>query len=218
MIIPTLDEAPHIGDLIGQVFKSNPHEIIVVDGGSEDSTVRSAGEAGAKVISSPPGRGIQMNRAAAKASGEFLLFLHADTVPPSGYPGVARNVLNRPGTSAGAFRFRFADELGAAALIECLVNLRCRLLKTPYGDQGIFMRRTVFDHVGGFPEWPVAEDLEIIRKLRKLGKVRLTDAEATTSARSWKTQGLIRTFLRHQLVILGYHLNLPPSFLAGIGD
>jgi rSAM/selenodomain-associated transferase 2 len=202
VIIPTLNEAKNIGGLLKKLASSNPHEIIVCDGGSDDETVTIARENGATVISSKPNRSTQMNQGAALANGEFLLFLHADTEAPEDFPKIIPAQLNRPNTSAGAFTFRLDDELGAAALIETLVAWRCRLLQSPYGDQGLFLRKSTFLQIGGFPESRVAEDLLLVRKLRRLGKIRIARQRVITSSRRWRKHGLIRTFLSHQKILV----------------
>ena len=155
-----------------------------------------------------------MNLAAAMATGEFLLFLHADTMPPTYYLQVIRRILQTPGTSAGSFRFAIEGDLAGAPLIESLVHLRCRLQGTPYGDQGLFIRRRLFSHLGGFPDWPVMEDLHMVRLLKRLGSVRTAPQAAHTSSRRWETSGIIRTFLRHQLMLAAYQLNVPPLWIA----
>ncbi len=214
VIIPTLNEEIHLPILLERLNQSGPHEIIVADGGSHDGTLQIAIQAGVRVISATTGRASQMNRAAATATGEFLLFLHADTMPPPDFQQVITRVLQSPSTSAGAFRFQLAGDLAGAPLIESLVNLRCSLLGTPYGDQGLFVRRRIFQHVGGYPEWPVMEDLHLVRQLKRLGPVRTAPEAAETSTRRWERCGMAGTFLRHQLMLAAYHLGVPARFIA----
>jgi uncharacterized protein len=214
VIVPTLNEELHLLKLLEQLKQASPYEIIVVDGGSSDGTVALAEQAGVRVIKGPRGRASQMNLAAAMASGEFLLFLHADTLPPPHYPQVISRILQSPGTSAGAFRFALAGDLAGASLIESLVHFRCRLLGLPYGDQGLFIRRQIFFHVGGFPDWPVLEDLHIVRRLKQLGPVRIAPQAAMTSSRRWEKGGTIRTFLRHQWMLAAYYIGIPPRMIA----
>ncbi len=214
VIIPTLNEEARLAELIEHLKRSQAHEIIVADGGSNDRTLETAENAGVRVVSAPKGRAGQMNLAAALASGEFLLFLHADTLPPPGYPQIISRMLQMPATSAGAFRFELAGNLAAAPLIEPLVHLRCRLWGTPYGDQGLFLRRRIFRHLGGFPDWPVLEDLHFVRQLKRLGPVRMAPEAAQTSARRWQNGGTAQTFLRHQMILAAYHLGLPPRHIA----
>ncbi len=155
-----------------------------------------------------------MNYAASVATGEFLLFLHADTLPPPRFPEIVACTLQTPDTSAGAFRFQTNPDLPAAALIESLVYLRCNLRHIPYGDQGLFLRRSLFHSLGGFPEWPVMEDYHMVRRLGRIGNIRVTQEPAITSSRRWSEDGVIRTFLRHQLMLAAYHLGVPPARIA----
>ena len=155
-----------------------------------------------------------MNLAAAMATGEFLLFLHTDTLPPPDYPQVVSQILQSPGTSAGAFRFALAGDLAGAPLIELLVHLRCRLQGTPYGDQGLFLRLSIFQHLGGFPDWPILEDLHMVRQLKRLGPVHTAEQTAMTSPRRWEDGGTARTFFRHQLMLAAYYSRISPKMIA----
>lgn len=210
VIIPTFNEEGCIGKLLALLKSASPLEIIVADGGSTDSTVGMAQAGGARVIACPLGRAAQMNLAAAAATGEYILFLHADTLPPAGFSSIIMSLLQKPGVSAGAFRFRLDEKLALAPLIESLVNIR----GIPYGDQGLFVRRRIFRHLGGFPDWPVMEDLHLVRSLRKIGRVHTSEAPVLTSSRRWETKGVVRTFIRHQLMLVAYHLGVPPQRIA----
>jgi hypothetical protein len=216
VIIPTLDEEAHLPFLLEHLKRCNPHEIIIADGGSRDCTIKIAEQAGARVVHAAKGRASQMNLAAATATGEFLLFLHADTMPPSDYASIIRAILTAPGTSAGAFGFALSGKLSSASLIERMVNLRCRLFQTPYGDQGLFLRRRMFRRAGRFPDWPVLEDLHLVRMLRRIGRVQTSTEIALTSPRRWQHGGTIRTFLRHQLMLAAYHIGVPARHIAKI--
>ncbi|MDP4645924.1 MAG: TIGR04283 family arsenosugar biosynthesis glycosyltransferase [Akkermansiaceae bacterium] len=214
VIIPTYREETGIVALLKNVAKSSPHEIIVSDGNSPDSTVSLATAAGATVITSAKGRAAQMNAGACAATGEFLLFLHADTIPPADFPEIIARTLRKPNTPGGAFSFRLSGDFSASALIEGLVSLRCKFAQKPYGDQGIFIRRSLFQALGGFPEIPVMEDLDLIRKLSKHGTICIAKEPALTSPRRWEQGGLVRTFLRHQIMLAAHSLHLPASWIA----
>lgn len=214
VIIPTLNEAASVGETLDGVISGQPAEIIVADGGSTDGTCDIARQRGARVLQVPRGRARQMNAAAAVASSELLIFLHADTWPPKGYASVIRDQLNHPVVAAGAFRFAVRDEFTGRALAECLVRLRCRCLKSPFGDQGLFLRRTFFDAVGGFADWPILEDVEIVRRLKRHGRVVIALPHAQTSGRRWQELGLWRTFWINQLVLAGYAFGFPKDRLA----
>ncbi|MEP4079110.1 TIGR04283 family arsenosugar biosynthesis glycosyltransferase [Haloferula sp.] len=198
VIIPALNEEAEMAATLKAVKQDGPVEVLVSIGESRDDTRRIAEGMGAKVIEGRSSRAVQMNRAAALARGETLMFLHADTLPPPGYPEIVGSMLARPGVVAGAFRLGLDDGIGAAAMIESLVDVRCRFLKTPYGDQGLFVRREVFDHLGGFPEVGAMEDLKMVRELKRLGRMAIADERVLSSSRRWQEGGLIRTFLRHQ--------------------
>lgn len=214
VIIPTLNEEAHLGETLRHVLADHPHEVIVADGGSADATVSIARDHGAKVVSGVSGRALQMNHGAAAARGEFLLFLHADTRPPPNYSALVWNSLNRPSVAAGAFRLELDGEFVGGFLVEKLTEIRCRFCHLPYGDQGLFLRRSLFAELGGFPDWPVMEDLDLVRNLRRLGEVIVTREPARSSARRWEKQGLVRTFLRHQIMLGAYYLGIPPQHIA----
>lgn len=214
VIIPTLNEAAQLGETLDRVARGRPDEIIVADGGSTDGTVEIARQMGARVLAAPRGRARQMNAAAAVASAELLLFLHADTWPPEGYAGVIREHLNHPTVAAGAFRFALREPVRARRLLEALVWVRCRCFGTPFGDQGLFVRRDLFQAVGGFADWPLLEDVEILRRLRPHGRIALTHATGQTSGRRWMELGVLRTFVINQLVRLGFHVGVSRQHLA----
>jgi len=214
VIIPALNEAAHLGRTLDRVMTASPSEVLVADGGSSDSTVAIAKEHGARVFTGVRGRAAQMNLAATAAKGEFLLFLHADTLPPENYPALVTDTLNRPSVAAGAFRFELDGDPPGASLVERFTDIRCRCLHLPYGDQGLFLRRSLFRHLGGFPDWPVMEDLHFVRQLRRVGEVNVTRDPARTSPRRWRNQGLVSAFLRHQLMLAAYFLGIPPRHIA----
>ncbi|WP_424314137.1 TIGR04283 family arsenosugar biosynthesis glycosyltransferase [Haloferula sp.] len=214
VIIPALNEAAWLKATLEQLNREQPWQVLVADGGSNDGTIKIAEGCGATVISGARGRGAQMNLAATAATGEFLLFLHADTLAPASYQEIIISALRRPGVIAGAFQLGIGDEIDSSGLIEGLVRLRCRLLTSPYGDQGLFLRRSVFEKLGGFPEIPVMEDLRMVERLKKGGAVVVVKESVTTSGRRWKASGLVRTFLRHQLMLLAYYGKLPLRYIA----
>jgi hypothetical protein len=214
VIIPALNEEHQIAATLRAVGKSPCHEVIVVDGGSTDSTVQRAKEAALTVISSKPGRARQMNAGAARAEGGSLLFLHADTLLPPRWVEVVPRTLCMPGVAAGALRFRIAGSFAGKSFIEWATGFRSRWLQRPYGDQGLFLARALFEEVGGFADLPIMEDYEFSARLRRRGRI-VTVGEATlTSARRWQTLGVVRTTLRNQWMLAGYHLGVSPHKLA----
>jgi rSAM/selenodomain-associated transferase 2/rSAM/selenodomain-associated transferase 1 len=213
IIIPTLNEAVAIEALVPRLQAAKPHEILIADGGSTDGTTQAAARNGAKVVCSPSGRARQMNHAAQFANGEFLFFLHVDTTPPPNYSAIILRSLV-PGIAAGAFRFGLRESIPLGSTIEALTRLRGFIRKKPYGDQGLFMRRSVFQAVGGFADWPILEDVDMVKRLRRVGLICITSEPAATSARRWQQDGVVRTFLRHQLILAGHRMGVPPERLV----
>ncbi len=214
VIIPTLNEERRIGRCVGAVREAGASEVIVVDGGSADATAATAEAAGARVLHSAAGRGLQQNRGAAAAREDTLLFLHADTLLPADFPRHVERALREPGVAAGAFRFKLDEPGWDLRWVEWMVERRCRHFQLPYGDQAIFLRRASFDQVGGFPDTPLMEDYDLVVRLKKRGRIALVDADAVTSSRRWKQLGLLRTTLSNQLCVAAYLLNVEPERIA----
>jgi len=210
VIIPTLNEANQIEETIKKAHDEDA-EIIVVDGGSTDETVSKATGAGVQVISGLPGRAEQQNRGATLARGKVLLFLHADTWLPKGYVNYVFEALLDPRTAVGAFRFKTDADLSMMRVVDLMTNLRAITLHIPYGDQALFIRKTLFESVGGFPKVPISEDLLLVKRLAKKGKVRLVSAPVVTSARRWQTLGVIRTSLINVIIAAAISLGFSPN-------
>ncbi len=222
VIIPTFNEVSEIATALSclssvDVDSAGDVEVIVVDGGSTDGTVDVVRSHGAKLLSSPPGRAGQMNAGAAAATGDVLLFLHADTRLPSGFAHHLRRTLDVSGAVAGAFEFGIdaaASGRASLRLVERLANFRSRRMQMPYGDEAIFVRVDAFHEMGGFPDLPIMEDFELMRRLRRRGRIAIVPLPAVTSGRRWLTQGVWRTTLINQAVIAGYYMGISPSRLA----
>lgn len=215
IIIPALNEAGNIARTLLAATAPEVREIIVVDGGSTDNTIAIAKAHGAIIHSSQPGRAQQMNQGAAAARGTILLFLHADTLLPPDFQHHIMQIMRRPNTAAGAFRFAIDRPGIGSRLVEAGVYLRTRLLHLPYGDQGIFVNGDLFKKIGGYAPQPILEDVLLIRALRQYGRIRTATAAAITSGRRWQSLGLCRTTLINQAVMLGYLFGLPPQLLKG---
>lgn len=214
VVIPALNEAQHVAATVASARRGSPREVILVDGGSSDDTVRLAREAGAAVVGSRPGRARQMNAGAAHATGSVLLFLHADTLLSEGWKSAVSETLQRDGVAAGAFRFRIGGSFAGKSLVEWNTHLRSRWLQTPYGDQGLFLRRSLFEESGGFADLPILEDYELVARLRRRGRVVTASTPAVTSGRRWRELGVVRTTLINQWMVAAYHLGLSPHRLA----
>ena len=160
------------------------------------------------------GRAVQQNAGAESATGSTLLFLHADTRLPENFMQELFSVLDRPDVAAGAFRLGIEGAGASLRLIETVANWRSRFLQSPYGDQGLFLRRDIFESVGGFRPLPVMEDFDLIRRVRKLGRIGIAPSAVQTSARRWNRLGPWRTTLINQAMIAGYYLDLDPARLA----
>ena len=214
VIIPALNEEQHLASTLQAVGQCKCHEVILVDGGSADSTVRLAKAAGIRVLTSKPGRARQMNAGAAVAEGGALLFLHADTLLPTGWAEVIARNLRRPNVVGGAFRFRITGNFRGKSFVEWTTSLRSRWLQRPYGDQGLFLARPLFEEMGGFADLPIMEDYEFTSRLRRRGRLITVKEPALTSGRRWESLGVLRTTLRNQWMLASYHAGVPPQKLA----
>ena len=189
IVIPTLNEEGNLDRLLLWLRGQPGLEIIVADGGSSDRTMACALRHGAQVVTALVGRGGQLNCGAALATRETLLFLHADTLLPDDFAARIQAVLALPQTVAGAFRLRIDAQGSGYRCIEWGANLRSRLLGMPYGDQAIFVRTLVLRQAGGVPRQPILEDIALIRRLKRFGRIRIAPAAVTTSARRWPRAG-----------------------------
>lgn len=214
VIIPTRNEATTLPKLLEKLRSSDVHEVLVVDGQSSDDTVRLAEDFGARVISSVPGRGHQLNKGVRVSTGDICFFLHADTIPPPQFAQHIRRTLTQPGVCAGAFELSIDGAGIGFRWIERLVKLRCGWQQMPYGDQGIFIRKRDLDRIGGFPRIPIMEDYRLMQLMRKLGRVSIADARVSTSARRWIKNGILRTTLKNRLCVVAYRLGVSPERLA----
>lgn len=212
-MIPTLDEAPGIVRSVESVVAAGV-EVLVVDGGSRDETCRLARNAGARVLASVRGRARQLRLGGEASTGSVVLFLHADTQLESGWQEAVRQALSDPECAGGAFAFRFAERGARQRWIEWGVALRVALLRLPYGDQAIFVRRSVLERMGGIPIVPIMEDLDLVRGIKRAGRLRILRLTATTSSRRYERRGGLRTILEHQRALVGWWLGWDRARLA----
>ncbi len=216
VVIPTLNEATFLPVLLADLKELiAPSRVIVVDGGSTDGTPELAESTGVRVLHSRPGRALQLNRGARAADGHWLLFLHAD----SRFPEPARSALERwlaspPRSEAGTFRFAVRERRWFGRILEVGQATRERVSGLAYGDQGLLVSRRRFDAVGGYPELPLMEDVEMIRRLRRHAGVARIDADLPTSLRRYDRAGPIRGWVRNALLMSLYLAGIPPRRLA----
>ena len=216
VIIPTLDAADELPSALTVLAGSaSIREIILSDGGSRDETVAIARAAGARVIIGPPGRGIQLIAGAAAATGEWLLFLHADCRLSPDWEKAVAVFIAQPGASdcAGYFGFALDDPDPVARRLERIVAWRCRVLGLPYGDQGLLIARGLYDAVGGFAAIPLMEDVDFARRLgrRRLAPIAV---QAVSSARRYRREGYLRRPARNLLCLSLYFAGIPPRQIA----
>jgi rSAM/selenodomain-associated transferase 2 len=217
IIVPTLDAAASLGATLEALTRgdsASAFERIVVDGGSRDDTVAIARAHGARVIESAAGRGIQLAVGGAATESEWLLFLHADTRLAAGWPEAVRRFVADAGNRerVAAFRFALDDDSAAARRVERLVAWRCRVLRLPYGDQGLLIRRSLYIRLGGFRPLPLMEDVEFVRRIGR-ARIRMLDVAAVTSAARYRRGGWLLRPARNLLCLTLYFLGLPPRLI-----
>lgn len=216
VIIPTLDAAAALPAALTALSGARlVREIVVADGGSHDDTVAIGQAAGARVIVAERGRGPQLDAGATAASGDWLLFLHADCRLSPGWEEVAAAFVAAPDAAsrAGYFAFALDDPSPAARRLERIVAWRCRMLGLPYGDQGLLIARPLYDAIGGFAALPLMEDVDLVRRLGRRRLVLLA-APAISSARRYRSGGYLRRPLRNLLCLSLYFAGVPPQRIA----
>jgi rSAM/selenodomain-associated transferase 2 len=213
VVIPTLGEQDRVAHAI-ESARAPGVEIIVADGGSGDATRERAVAAGARVVPAEPGRARQLAAGARAAEAEAILFLHADTRLAPGWADAVRGALADPAVVGGAFAFRFAEPGLRLRLVEWGARLRLALAGLPYGDQALFARASALAAVGGVPQAPIMEDLDLVRALRRRGRLALLPLPATTSARRYLERGVLRTVVKNTLALAGFLLGLDRARIA----
>ena len=218
IVIPVLHEAHIINRLIGHLCRQpfdGKLEILVVDGDASGDSLRAITAPQVQKILSPRGRGVQMNIGARVATGDILLFLHADTLlPPNGLKLVVDAMGISPAVG-GAFDLSIDSPAPCFRWIEAAASLRSRITRIPYGDQAIFVRRRYFMALGGFEAFPIMEDVELMRRIRKKGhRIILLPSRVRTSARRWEKTGVFRNTLRNWILLTLFHLGVSPERLS----
>jgi rSAM/selenodomain-associated transferase 2 len=212
VVIPTLHEADRVERAI-ESARAPGVEIIVADGGSRDATRERAVAAGARVVSGPPGRARQLETGARSTNAEAILFLHADTRLPAGWLGAVEGALADRAVVGGAFSFRFAEPGLALRAVEWGVRARLALGGLPYGDQALFARRSALEAIGGVPQAPIMEDLDLVRALRRQGRLVLLPLAVTTSPRRY-ARGALRHMLRNWAALAAWRLGVDRARVA----
>jgi len=213
VIIPTLNEAAVLERALSASKKGGAMETIVVDGGSIDDTPAIARQHADHMLSCSPGRARQMNVGAEVASGDILLFLHADSLLPANFVEAIFRALARPAVIGGRFDVRLDGSGWIFRVIETLINFRSRLTQVATGDQGIFIQRTVFLRLGGYPQIPLMEDIELSRKMKRVGEVACLKERVITSARRWQQNGVLRTILLIWVLKFCHYVGVSPARL-----
>jgi rSAM/selenodomain-associated transferase 2 len=215
-IIPTLNEAAGIARAVEAAWDAGCCEVIVVDGGSTDQTLAVARTVRCLALSAPRGRARQQNHGARHASGDVLLFLHADTRLDSGAAAQIAQAVQFQGAQAGAFVQRIEAHGRCYRLLERGNACRARWWGRPYGDQGIFLLRSLFQRVGGFPDVPLLEDVLLMRRVRCHAWPVLLPGPLWVSPRRWRRYGPLRQTLRNWGILLAAACGVAPSRLAGL--
>jgi len=216
IIVPSLNEADGIASTLSALapLRARGVEVIVADGGSRDGTAERAAPHVDAVISAPRGRAVQMNAGAARARGEILLFLHADTLLPDSADALIAEGLKRTRRGWGRFDVTIAGGHPLLRVVGRLMNLRSRLTGIATGDQAIFVTRSMFTAAGGYPEIALMEDIALSKRLKAYGPPLCLKHRLTTSGRRWETNGVLRTIVRMWLLRLAYWLGADPGKLA----
>jgi rSAM/selenodomain-associated transferase 2 len=213
VVIPALNEAANLPATLARTRAALPGaEIIVADGGSTDATAAIAAEDGARIVTAPRGRGVQLAAGAAAARGDLFFFLHADTLPPSDAGTILAAWFARPEVRIGTFRLAF--DSGGPFLRACAWCSRIDSVFTRFGDQGIAIRREFYDALGGFPAWPLFEDVELLRRARRFTRVWSLPANVTTSARRFRARGPLRQQWLNARLLLRFLAGASPAALA----
>lgn len=218
VIIPVLHEEETINPCIENLFSHTPDffiQCIVIDGDPHRSTVQTIERSDVSRLASEPGRGIQMNAGFREATGDIIVFLHADTRLPRNGLLLIGNALADPSISAGAFSLGVETESRLIRSIAFLTTIRSRLTRIPYGDQVIFIRRDAFEALGGFREIPIMEDLDLMRRLRKRGyRIRILRERVLSSPRRWEREGVLKCTIRNWRIRTAYLMGADPERLV----
>lgn len=213
MIVPVRNEGPGIAATLSPFVAPPESELLIADGSEGSPASKALAAVGARIIAGNAHRGGRLALAAREARGDVFFFLHADSRPPAEAIALIRETLAR-GAAAGAFSLGYSDADGGMRWIAWWGNLRSRLLRLPFGDQGIFCRREAYEKAGGFRDWPVCDDVDLVRRLRRAGRFEVRREKTETSPRRYRNRGALRQVLTNWKVLAGYYLGVSPETLA----
>jgi rSAM/selenodomain-associated transferase 2 len=214
VVVPIRGEGPPKLEVLGPLAEPGVSDVVVpADGSVPELTLGAWRQAGASVLVSDRPRGARLNEAAASSRGEILLFLHTDTRLPSGWAAAVSRAVDA-GAAGGAFHLAFSGDSPYMAFIATVANLRTSVTRVPYGDQAPFVRRDLFERLGGFAPWPLLDDVDFGRRLRREGPIALLRPPVTTSPRRYLERGITRTVLKNWSILLRWRLGASPSDLA----
>lgn len=214
IVIPTWNDEPQLRETLQSAAGGQDVEIVVSAAGDSRRSLQIAADCRCQFVNGPAGRAGQLNRGARSSQGEILLFLHADSRLPAGFDVAVRSALDTKGTAGGAFSLGIDAAGWPYRCIERGVSLRSRALQMPYGDQALFLKRDTFERIGGFPELPLMEDFEFVRRLRRAGRIAIVPLKVATSARRWQALGPWKTTWINQCIVAGYCLGVSCDRLA----
>lgn len=212
IIVPIRNETRDVVEGLRRLAGEPGSELLIADGGDDAETARALESLGARILRSSGTRGARLDEAARQARGDVLFFLHADSRPPEGALALIGEAL-AAGADAGAFSLAYQDPTPALRWIAFWANLRSRFLELPFGDQGLFCRKETYARSGGFPDLPICDDVDFVRRVKRVGVFRVRPEKVTTSPRRYRERGALRQVLRNWRVLLGYYAGVSPKTL-----
>lgn len=212
VIVPIKGEEPSVADGFRRFVRPEECELLIASGDRGSDAERAFEAIGGRVFRFEGTRGARLDHAARQARGEILFFLHADSRPPANALEIIRRAL-ASGASAGAFSLAYEDATPGLAWIAWWANLRSRIFRLPFGDQGLFCRRVLYEKSGGFRDLPICDDLDIVRRWKRLDRLVVLRERTFTSARRYRSAGAFSRVLRNWRVLSGYYAGVPPEKL-----
>jgi len=218
IVVPVLNESQRINTFLHHLKRQtleHKAEIIVIDGAQDCGTISVINDSQIIRLSGPKGRARQMNTGAALAKGRILLFLHADTLLPDGALVKIAQAMKCSGYVGGAFEIEYDSNRPILGFIAWRNNMRCRVTRIPYGDQGIFIRREYFEQIGGYSQYDFLEDVDLMSRIKRDGKkIHILKNRLKISSRRWEKEGIFYCMIRNQLMVTLFHFGVNPNKLA----